>query len=62
MLDLAWWSFVLPWYIRDIVKLFRITDQHPVVHIPDNSIQVRGDEPAGELDGVVQLEAPDLVV
>jgi hypothetical protein len=30
------------------------------VDIPDNSIRVWGNEPAGELDAVVQLEAPDL--
>jgi hypothetical protein len=35
-------------------------DQHPVVHISDNAVRMRGNKPAGELDGVVQLEASDL--
>jgi hypothetical protein len=41
-------------------KFFCARDHHPVVHISNNAVSMRGNEPAGELDGVVQFEAPDL--
>jgi hypothetical protein len=35
-------------------------DEHPIVNISDNAVRMRGNEPAGEPDGVVRLETSDL--
>jgi hypothetical protein len=35
-------------------------NKHSIVDVSDNTVHVRGNEPAGEPDGVVRLEASDL--